>query len=550
MIDALLAGPDSLGGAVVGSNERLPGDLNARAVFAFDGNAKTFWSPGFDAPAQVGAWIQASLGHSVNFDHLALELIADGRHSVPTEIRITTNTGGDDLVRLPAVRDRKPVNSVVSVPLSFPRLTGTTIRFTVEAVRRVTTTNWYTQSQIVTPVGIAEIGLPGVHLTPELTSAEIPSLCTSKLLSIDGRKVWLKISGTVGAAEKLQGLSVKGCGPDAKGILLGPGTHNLTAAWGKTTGWDLDRLVLDSAPGGGPLAPLTDGSSQPVPGTVNTPETAALATPMVKVLSSGATSAKLEIHGAAGPFWLVLGESLDPGWEATGPGGRSLGVPQLIDGYANGWYMVPPPGGSFVVTLQFGPQRIVTPAIFVSGATLAVCLLLGFVPIGPIRRRLRRRGAHSGEPANRGARPVGALSPIAAESPLFASIFSDSARARNWFASILFAVACGAVSAAVLPPPSSPLIAGAIALEALVSLRLSQARSILGLSALLCLVAAGAVTVVEQVRHHYLPGSSWPHNFEVAGVLAFVGVVALGAQSAVELARQGRRRQKDDAGPP
>ena len=106
VIDSLLAGPKVFGGAVVGSNERLPGDLNARAVFAFDDNPKTFWSPGFGAKAQIGAWIEVSLPHRVSFDHLNLKVIADGRHSVPTKIRITTDTGGNELVTLPPVKDR------------------------------------------------------------------------------------------------------------------------------------------------------------------------------------------------------------------------------------------------------------------------------------------------------------------------------------------------------------------------------------------------------------------------------------------------------------
>ena len=357
VIDTLLGGPDVFGGAVIGSNERLPGDLNARAVFAFDGNPKTFWSPGFDGPAQIGAWVQASLTRSVTFDHLDLEVIADGRHSVPTKIRITTNTGGDELVSLPPVADRKAANSVVRVPIRFPKLTGSTIRFTIEAVRRVTTINWYTQKPIVMPVGIAEMGLPGVRFTPEATGAKIPSVCTSKLLSIDGRPVFLKISGSVGAAEKLEGLQVSGCGPDAKGIFLGPGTHTLEAAWGKLTGWDLDRLVLDSAPGGASLPPLADASAVPAAGTITTAADSSLPTPRIRVLSSSATSATLEVEGAEGPFWLVLGESLNSGWQATESGGRSLGASSLIDGYANGWYVSSPPGKNFVVTLQIQTAR-------------------------------------------------------------------------------------------------------------------------------------------------------------------------------------------------
>ncbi len=391
VIDSLLGGPDAFGGAVIGSNERLPGDLDARAVFVFDDDPKTFWSPGFDGPAQIGAWLQASLTHSVTFDHLDLKVIADGRHSVPTRIRITTNTGQSDLVSVPPIRDRKAVDAVVSVPLSFPKLSGSTIRFTIKAVRTVSTINWYSQRPITTPVGIAEIGLPGVRFTPEPAGARIPSVCTPNLLRIDGRPVWLRVSGTVGAAEKLQGLTVAGCGPDAKGVHLGAGTHTIVATWGKLTGWNLDRLVLDSAPGGAALPPLANGDAPPAPGTIGTPRTSPLAAPSVRVLGSTATSAKLAVSGAVRPFWLVLGESLDAGWEASGPGGHSLGAPHLIDGYANGWYVTPPRGGTFTVTLRFAPQQTVTPAVIVSGATLAICVLLGVVPAGAIRRRRPRR---------------------------------------------------------------------------------------------------------------------------------------------------------------
>jgi hypothetical protein len=564
VIDTLLGGPTVFGGAVIGSNERLPGDLDARAVFAFDADTKTFWSPGFDGPAQIGAWMQASLTHTISFDHLDLKLIADGRHSVPTRIRITTNTGGDEVVRLPAVRDRKANNAVVSVPVSFPPLTGSTIRFTIEAVRQVTTTNWYTREPIVMPVGIAEVGLPGVRFTPEPVKAQIPAVCTSKLLRIDNRPVWLKVSGTVGAAEKLQGLTVSGCGPDAHGIHLGPGDHSVEATWGKITGWDLDRLVLDSAPGGAALAPLAGGGAPPAPGTIATPETSALATPVVRVLKSSATSAELEVKDATGPFWLVLGESLNGGWEATGPGGHSLGAPQLIDGYGNGWYLTPPRSGTFLVTLQFGPQRVVTPAILASGVTLVLCLLLGLVPVARWRRRLARRGAHlavrrTADPAEGTAaavegtgteRPSGTgHKQVPDAAPRLGPPFAAGGRPPRLPSCLLVAAMCAVMTMVVLPPPWAPPIAGAIAIASFVGMRWGRPRSILGLSAIGCMGAAGALTVLGQLRHHYSPGSSWPHNFETAGVLAFIGVVALATDSVVGLARRHSRAQCAGDGP-
>jgi hypothetical protein len=550
VIDTLLAGPQVFGGAVIGSNERLPGDLNARAVFAFDANAKTSWSPGFDAQAQIGAWTQASLTHPVSFDHLDLQLVADGRHSVPTRIKITTNTGGDDLVTIPAVKDRKAAGAVVRVPVSFPRLSGTTIRFTIEAVRAVTTTNWYTQKPIVMPVGIAEIGLPGVHFSPESPSAPIASVCTSKLLKIDDKPVWLKISGKVGAAEALQGLRVSGCGPDKAGIVLGPGNHSLEAAWGKLTGWDLDRLVLDSAPGGSALAPLANGDAVPAPGTIASTKQAFVGNESVQVLASSATSATLEVKGAKAPFWLVLGESINSGWEATGPGGRSLGAPQLIDGYANGWYVDPTSSASFVVSLRFGPQAIITPAIVVSAGTLLLCVVVGFVPFARLRRRLKTRGSHS--LSSKG--PAQPSSPEHARAVLFAPPAPPSLRwpptkraSSQAVPGVVVAALGGALAFALLPPSSAPWLAIAVAVLLLAGTRSGKARALLGLSAVGCLVATGVLTVVTELRHHYPAGSAWPHNFEIAGVFALLGVVALAGDTAVEMLRRRHSSgQKED----
>ena len=161
--------------------------------------------------------------------------------------------------------DKDKPGAVANLPVSFKTLTGTVIRFTVEAVRQVTTINWYSEKPIVLPFAIASIGLPGVHFTPEDPAAQIPPVCRDNLMTIDGNPVWLKVSGTVGTAESQGGLVITGWVPTPTGFISGPGRHGRDGM-GDLTGLDLDRLVLDSAAGGGAERLLADGDLQPVAG--------------------------------------------------------------------------------------------------------------------------------------------------------------------------------------------------------------------------------------------------------------------------------------------
>jgi hypothetical protein len=214
------------------------------------------------------------------------------------------------------------------------------------------------------------------------------------------------------------------------------------------------------------------------------------------------------------------------------------------------------------VTLQFGPQRIVTPAILASGAALVLCLVLGFIPATRIRRRLGRRGYHAAErnvtepardtvPAADVARQVpetGTSRNPVLDAPVLGRPFAAGGRTPHLLGCLLVAAMCGAMAMMALPPPWAVPVAGATAVVSLAGLRWGRARSILALCTVGCIGTAGVVTVFDQVRHHYAPGSGWPHNFETAGVLAFIGVVALATDSAVELARRHSRSEPQGDG--
>ncbi len=310
------------------SSGRLPGDLAAGAYAAIDGNPATSWMPGFGD--QVGGWLQYSFDRPITFDHLNLQLVTDGRHSIPTEITITTSAGSR-VVQLPAVPDGKgrAQGSTTSVPVSFPAISGQTVRITIDKVRALHELDYYSTSPQTFPVGIAEIGIPGV--VPPPNPAAIPSQCFSDLLSIDGTPIDIEVSGTSSNALSSGALTISGCGNSAKGITLSAGRHVVQTSPYQAAGLDVDALWLTSAAGGA-AQPLTSIGTIPDLGPPVT------STPAVKVLGQDRTHLEVKVTGGNGsPFWLVLGQSQSKGWKASIKDGRSFGSSSLIDGYANGW---------------------------------------------------------------------------------------------------------------------------------------------------------------------------------------------------------------------
>ncbi|HEX9992104.1 MAG TPA: alpha-(1-_3)-arabinofuranosyltransferase family protein, partial [Acidimicrobiales bacterium] len=354
------------GGLVARSSGRLPGDVEARSAAAVDGDPATHWSPGF--LGQEGHWLEVEAAGPVTFDHLDLALVADGRHSVPT--RLLVEAGGESrVVDVPAVEDRAEEDAVVEAPVSFPPLTGSTVRVTVEAVREVTTTDYYTNGPITMPVGVAELGLAGV--TEPLPTGPLPGDCREDLLTVDGSPVGLRLAGEAGGAAARDRLAVETC--DGRPLVLGPGDHVVRAAKGATTGVDLDRLVLASAPGGGPVALDADGRVPAGSPPAGSPS------PSVEVLEAGRTSVRARVTGATAPTWLVLGQSRNAGWTASA-GGESLGGSALVDGFANGWLLPGSPDGRPVeVTMTWEPQRTVWAGLGLSLVAVLACVALAVV---------------------------------------------------------------------------------------------------------------------------------------------------------------------------
>ena len=331
------------------SSGRLPGDLQSTASATLDGNPATAWQPGLGSKAQVGSTLTYDLAKPQTLKGLDLQVIADGRHSVPTSLTITS---GDQVrnVTLPPIADGTVPGAVTSVPISFPALSGSHFVVTFTGVRDEYAANYYSAGPLALPLGIAEIGIPGVQSNP--TPANLPGNCVSNLLTIDGQPIDVAIVGSAQHAVDGGEAQLVPCGPDAKGITLSAGPHVVETVAGHNppcastpttcTGWNIDQLALDSAAGGGAGA----GAFPTSAGTPQLPATQPGPAPTVTATSVHIDNHGAQVTGATGPFELVLGQSVNKGWQAVAqpgpgaaPGARTvdLGRPQLVDGFANGW---------------------------------------------------------------------------------------------------------------------------------------------------------------------------------------------------------------------
>ncbi len=537
------------------SSGRLPGDLSASAYSAIDGNPTTSWMPGFGN--QVGGWIQYSFDRPVTFDHLNLQLVTDGRHSIPTEVTITTSSGSR-VVTLPPVPDGKgrAQGSTTADPVSFPALTGQTVRITIDKFRALHELDYYGTGQQTFPVGIAEVGIPGVVAPP--TPATIPSQCFSNLLSIDGTPIDIRITGT--SANALQGgaLEISGCGNSANGITLSAGQHVVQTSPYQAAGLDVDALWLTSAAGGA-AQPLT------LVGTVPDLSPPTPATPSVKVLHQDRTHVEVKVTGTGSPFWLVLGQSQSKGWKASVKGGASFGSSSLIDGYANGWLISGPATvGTHVFEMTWTPQEVVDVALLASAATLLVSGALVVLPpsmlgaawnstrrLRRLPRRLRRR---RGDATGEGNDEPHAASPASAvptrrelrrakravlyddpdqRVPVLTSFLDTGGPRPHWLVIGLAAIVTGGVAGAVTAPLAAPIIAAAVVLGCLVR----RSRPLFVLVPVILLAATGDYVAQTQINFRYISNIGWAAAFPDANTLAWMAVIALVAGTVVEVTR-------------
>jgi arabinofuranan 3-O-arabinosyltransferase len=450
-LDRLLGGRT---GAVVRSSGRLPGDVAGRASVAVDGDERTVWTNHFGD--QVGAWLSVERNSSVTIDHLDLHALDDGDHSVPTQITISNEAGESRTVEVPAARST----------LRFAPLSGRVTKVTVDAVRAVTTTDWFSKQPSTMPVSIAELGI-----APLPASGGSFGGCREDLLTVDDQPV---------AVEVTSDGSVRSCG-DAP-LRLASGRHDLRTAAGAVTGIDIDQVALSTRAAG--TAPVVDDDAA------------------ISIVEQGRVSMDVRVR-ADQPTWLVLGQSWSKGWKAS-IGGKDLGAPVLVDGFANGW-LIDPGEGAVTVELRWTPQRLIWAGLGISVLGALACLAIVLGSVRGARRTTSGPGSRT-EPSVATLRDH----PFASGAPVGAVRAAGTAIVLGVLAALL----------------AHPLIGLATLPVAFASLRARRGRTV-GLLAPALLLAAGGFTVVRQARRQLQADFGWTDYFRPAHNLAWAALVAL-----------------------
>ena len=507
-IDAFIGRPGTdQGYAAVDGDLYLFGDLGARPSSALDGDLATAWVTPFGP--QIGSSFTIHQPSPTPIDHLRLSVIADGRHSIPTSLRLTVDDGSVHLVDVPAISDSAEPGTIATVDIPVEPFTATSLDVAIAAERYVDTKDPFTARPHALPIAIAELGLP--HVVGPVP-AQLPSICRSGIMSVDGGDVPVRIVGSTADALARQPLEAVPCGDGV--LALDTGDHTFSSTNGLDTGIDIDQTSLRS---------VVPGST--IPASAGPTAAASSSLPIIESDPTGRLSYRVTSTDGLTPYFLVLGQSLSDGWTARLRGGASLGAPTLIDGFANGWVIDPAVvGSSVVIDLEWKPQSSVTMALLISAFWLMLLLLVA----GWSQLRRARRREHS-------------VTVSDAPEPV-ADHLRWSARGST-VATVSAVVVSGALAAFI----GGFAVGAAVTVLAAVAASRPGARAVLVAATLLSMVGVVGLYIVLQLRRHIPSGVEWVSGFMFAPQLTLIAVFCVVAESLLRLASRIRPKSHTSA---
>ncbi len=357
VLDRLLA--TDLGGASISASSRLDGDLGSRASRVLDGRAETAWQSAF-GPGEAERLV-IDLVEPDEVSDLALTVLRDSAHSTPGAIRVIADGDEVGLVDVP------DGDGAVSVALPDPEGPVRELVLELVGVEGRPAVAGDPNPAAFLPIGVSELTGRGIPAAEDGT--RVDDTCRP-IMEIDGRAVPVRAIGAVSDARR--GLDLEAC---EGAVDLDADTHTISTALGVDTGLDVDRVVLSSDPDGEPATVEPRGTPR---------EEAGADAEILRDRRGNEYDLELESDGS--PFWLVLGQSDNRGWDLEVEG-ASVGRREVVDGYANGWLITPERAGSLQASLTWEPQRVVWLTLAISALVVAICVAI----LVASRRRMRTR---------------------------------------------------------------------------------------------------------------------------------------------------------------
>jgi arabinofuranan 3-O-arabinosyltransferase len=217
------------------------------------------------------------------------------------------------------------------------------------------------------------------------------------------------------------------------------------------------------------------------------------------------------VTGARQPYWVVLGQSLSPGFRATTSAGVDLGPPTLVNGFANGWLIDPAEvGADQTITITWAPQRLVWFGLGASVLGVLACLVLLCWP-------RRRRSA----PDAAATEPIG-IAPFAVDGGV---------PTRAIGATLTLATAT--VSWII----AGPFVALGMAAVAALAAFVPRGQVVVRLVGIGMWAAAAGFVILKELRNHYVIDFNWMNQFEVTHAWTLAAVICLALDTVVSAVR-------------
>ncbi len=341
MLDRLAG---SGGGTRFESSSRFHNQARFRASSAFDRDPNTAWVGLWIRPYVPPPWLSWRSIHPLTIAHLR---ITPARLPVrrPTLVQLSWPGGSSP---------PRPVGHDGTVVLPRPARSSS-FRLTILAA--AFPSGLSARQRASRAIGIGSLSVPGLAPVAVPRQGRLHGVCGDVHVAVAGHDVPLRISGTVTQLDAGRPLVARSCGGQ---VAMPSGIQYVSALAGS---FSVDLLRLRS-PAPAPL-PVAAGEGRVLnPGNIN---------------RYSVDGVRVALPRAS---WVVLGESFDSGWKASCDG-RSLGAPQVIDGFANGWLA---PAGCHRVSFTFSPQQGVNRSYVISGVVVALLSLL-LLFVRPPRRR-------------------------------------------------------------------------------------------------------------------------------------------------------------------